>query len=156
MFGATYNKCHGDQGYNADADFEGSGCVDETKFYSTMDRVRGPIEKIYYGQNNRSVFLAFEGEVLSLDISDLKLYITIEESGKKLEFDMDRRYSDDNFSLAIGERVEISLDRSYFKDYKRVHLRFEIVRGDNTIQEMPGFGSLLIDLDETYVHNWFI
>ena len=134
----------------------GSGCVDETKFYSTMDRVRGPIEKIHYGQNETSVFLAFEGEVLSLDISDLKIYITIEESGKKLEFNMDRKFSDDNFSLAIGERAELSLNRSYFKDYKKVHLRFEIVRGNKIIQEMPGFGSLLIDLDETYEHNWFV
>ena len=134
----------------------GSGCIDETKLYSTMDRVRGPIEKIYYGQNDKSVFLAFEGKLLSLDISEYKLCITIEESAKKLEFDMDRRYSDDNVSLAVAERVELSLNRSCFKGYKSIHLRFEIIRGEKIIQEMPGFGSLLIDLEETYTKNWFI
>lgn len=40
----------------------GAGSIDESKLYSTMDRVRGPIEKIYYGQNDNNIYLAFEGE----------------------------------------------------------------------------------------------
>ena len=134
----------------------GSGTVDESKFYSTMDRVRGPIEKIYYGHDKKSVFLAFEGETAPLDTSGLQLQITIEESGKQLTFAMDRPYSDDGDRLAFGEWVELALSRSHFEAFSAIHLRLEVVRENRVIQTMPGFGSLLIDLEETYADNWFV
>ena len=37
----------------------GAGSIDESKLYSTMDRVRGPIEKIHYGQDDKNIYLAF-------------------------------------------------------------------------------------------------
>ena len=134
----------------------GSGCVDETKLLTTMNRTRGAVEKIYYGQNDTGIFFAFEGDIISLDVSDLKLFITIEETGKKLEFDMNQAYCEERFCMAIADRVEISLDKSHFEDHKTIHFRFEIMRGEKIVQEMPGFGSLLVELDETYTSNWFI
>lgn len=134
----------------------GSGSIDESKLYSTMDRVRGPIEKIYYGHDKKSVFLAFEGEISSLRKSNVKLQITLEETGKQLSFALDGPYMDKESQLAIDERVELALSRSHFKAYNAIHLRFEIVQGERIIQTMPGYGSLFIDLDETYAHNWFV
>jgi hypothetical protein len=52
--------------------------------------------------------------------------------------------------------VELALLRSHFKAYNTIHLRFEIVQEERIIQTMPGYGSLLIDLDETYANNWFV
>jgi alpha-amylase/alpha-mannosidase (GH57 family) len=134
----------------------GSGSVDESQLYSTMDRVRGPIEKIYYGYNKKSVFLAFEGKMTALDASGLELQVTIEETGEKLIFAMDGSYKSRASQLAIDERVELSLSRSYFKAYNTIHLRFEIVQQNHIIQTMPGFGALPIDLDESYARNWFV
>jgi alpha-amylase/alpha-mannosidase (GH57 family) len=134
----------------------GSGSVDESKLYSTMDRVRGPIEKIYYGHNDTNLFLAFEGDIMSLDVSNLKLHITIEESGVQLCYEMGQPFSDDTAILAVGERVEIALSLKLFGSLKSVHLRFEILEDKTIIQTMPGFGSLLVALDETYASNWFI
>ncbi|MBU1643402.1 glycoside hydrolase, partial [bacterium] len=134
----------------------GSGSVDESQLYSTMDRVRGPIEKIYYGFNKKSVFLAFEGKMVGLDTLGLELQVTIEETGEKLIFAMDGSFNSATSHLAADERVELSLSRSYFKALSSVHLRFEIVQEKTIIQTMPGFGSLPIDLDETYARNWFV
>lgn len=134
----------------------GSGSVDESQLYSTMDRVRGPIEKIYYGYNKKSVFLAFEGKMMALDPLGLELQVTIEETGEKLIFAMDGSFNSETSHLAVDERVELSLSRSYFKALSTVHLRFEIVQAKTIIQTMPGFGSLPIDLDETYARNWFV
>jgi alpha-amylase/alpha-mannosidase (GH57 family) len=141
---------------NSFFEWVGSGSVDESKLYSTMDRSRGPISKIYYGHNTEHVFLAFVGDVESLDRSGLKLLITFEESAAQYEFNMDQPYKDKDTHIVIGERIEISLSRAYFENLSSVHLRFEILRDDQIVQTMPGFGSLLIDLDETYVENWFI
>ncbi len=134
----------------------GSGSIDESKLYSTMDRVRGPISKIYYGHNESTIFIAFEGDIASLDAASLELQVTIEETGEQLTLAMDRSSSDENIQLAVGERVELALSRSHFKAYSAVHLRFEIVEGNRIIQTMPGYGSLFIDFDETYAENWFV
>ncbi len=134
----------------------GSGSVDECKLYSTMDRVRGPIEKIHYGHNDKAVFLAFEGEIASLEMSSLHLQVIIEETGENLSFSMGKPYDYEGTQLAIDERVELALSRSHFKEYSAVHLRFEIVQGNDIIQTMPGYGALSIDLDETYAENWYV
>ena len=133
----------------------GSGSVDESKLYSTMDRVRGPIEKIHYGHNGKTLFLAFEGQIDSLESSTQSLQVIIEETGEHLSFSMEKPYQDEYTKFAIGERLEISLARKHFKNNTTVHLRFEIIRGNDIIQTMPGYGALYVDMDETYANNWF-
>jgi len=134
----------------------GSGSIDESKLYSTMDRVRGPIEKIHYGHNNTALFLAFEGEMTSLRMSSLQLQVIIEETGEHLSFSMAEVYDNDGVQLAVDERIELALSKSHFQDYSVVHLRFEIVDGHDIVQTMPGYGALAVDLDETYADNWFV
>lgn len=142
--------------HNSFFEWLGSGSVDERKLYSTMDRVRGPIETIYYGWNDRAVVLAFEGDVASLDAPDIRLHVTVEESAEQLDFVLNRPLQHDGDRLAVAERVELALSRSHFGARSGVHLRFEIVEGERIIQTMPGFGSLFIDLEETYAGNWFV
>ncbi len=134
----------------------GSGSIDESKLYSTMDRVRGPIEKIYYGHNDKTLFLAFEGSVTSLETSRLHLQVVIEETGEQLSLSMQSPYEDNETKLAVDERVELALARAHFKAHSSVHLRFEIVDGKEIVQTMPGYGALFVDLDETYAKNWFV
>ncbi|MEA3372751.1 MAG: glycoside hydrolase family 57 protein [Campylobacterota bacterium] len=133
-----------------------SGSIDETQIFSTMDRVRGPMEKIYFGQNDEAVFLAFEGEFERFQQEVSTLEVIIEETAEKLFFALDCSYEDEVSSLAVGERIELALQRSLFKEHGSVHLRFEIVQGSHIIQTLPGYGSLVIDLDETFAENWFV
>ena len=136
----------------------GSGSVDESKLYSTMDRVRGPIGMIYYGHDDQNIFLALEGDVSSLKMSHMKLEIIVEETGEHFNFNfsMDTPYDKEGIRFAVDERIELSISKAHFKEYSTVHLRFEILKGSEIIQTMPGYGALFIDLDETYVHNWFV
>jgi len=134
----------------------GSGSVDESKLYSTMDRVRGPIEKIHYGHNDKTLFLAFEGQIDSLETSSQHLQVIIEETGEHLSFSMEKPYDDEDTKLVIAERLEVALSRAHFKNNSAVHLRFEIIQGNDIIQTMPGYGALYVDLDETYANNWFV
>ena len=95
-------------------------------------------------------------EISSLKKSNMKLQVILEETGKQLAFSLDGPFIDKESQLAIGERVELALSRSHFKAYNAIHLRFEIVQGERIIQTMPGYGSLFVDLDETYAKNWFV
>lgn len=134
----------------------GSGTIDESKLYSTMDRVRGPIEKIHYGQDETKVYLAFEGAMVLLEKSKLQLEIIIEETQEIICFDMHKDYKDNGIQLVIDERIELELEKWHFKDCLQVHLRFEILQGEEIIQTMPGYGALTINTKEDYAANWFV
>ena len=141
---------------SAFCDWLGCGSVDERQMFSTMDRVRGPINVIHYGHSLSSIFLAFEGDMTSFKLEESFLEITIEESGEHLSFALQGRYKNNDDECVMDERIEIALSSIHFQGYDAVHLRFEIRQGKRIVQTMPGFGSLLIDLNETYAHNWFV
>ena len=121
-----------------------------------MDRVRGPIEKIYYGQDENKIYLAFEGEINLLKTSNLVLEIYIEQMQKTISFSMNDEYNENGVKFAIDERIELELSKMNCVDCKQIHLRFEILQGKEIIQTMPGYGALAINLDEKYTANWFV
>lgn len=134
----------------------GSGSIDESKLYSTMDRVRGPIEKIHYGQDDKSLYFAFEGDMQQLKKTELYLEIIIEETKEMLNFSMEMDYDSNGAKLVVDERIELELHKWHFQDFEQVHLRFEILKDKEIIQTMPGFGALALNLEESYAANWFV
>lgn len=134
----------------------GSGRVDEGKGYSTMDRVRGPIETIRYGHDDSAVYLAFEGETDILQTAGTTFMVTVEENGKQMKFPLQKRVRNKKAEFAFSERIELSLSKKYFIGLDLFHLRFEISRGDEIIQILPGYGALRIDMNETYASHWFV
>lgn len=143
-----------DGNHNSFFDWLGCGQVDERKLYSTMDRVRGPIDLIYYGYDASSVYLAFEGYSASLDKNTI-LTVLVEETGEKFPLRMSKTYPRKGDKLALGERLECEISRDHFKEYEAVHLRFDLMHEEKIVQTMPGFGSLVIDFSETCA-NWFV
>ncbi|MBD3800345.1 MAG: glycoside hydrolase [Campylobacterales bacterium] len=134
----------------------GSGMVDEHKGYSTMDRVRGPVEKIHYGHDEERVYLAFEGDTDRLREKGYTLIITVEENGRKVVLSMTKPLQDERVEFAFDERPELALSRQGFIGLDVFHLRFEIARGEEIVQTLPGYGSLHIDMNETYAEHWFV
>ena len=134
----------------------GCGTVDETKVYSTMDQVRGPIEKILYGHDDEHVYLAFEGRVAALEGSGVSLLVMIEENGARLTFPAEHGRLDGKAVYALDERLELSLSRKLFAGLDAIHLRFEITDGDRIVQTLPGYGSLQVNMGETYAEHWFV
>lgn len=137
-------------------DWLGCGSIDERKLYSTMEGIHGPIDIIYYGNNEKAIFVAFEGHLDDIDRFSAKLQITIEETGEHILFSMDRPYKNSGDIFAMGERIELALSRSHFEPYKSVRLRFEIIEGSRVLQTMPGNGALLVELSKNYADNWFV
>lgn len=122
----------------------GSGSVDEQKIFGTMDRTRGPIERMYYGFDSENFYVAFEGNIDALE--DISIEVFIEGSDKTFNLKPHR----------FNNRLECSFSRNYFLGKGSVHVRFEVKNGVKIVQSLPGFGLLKVDLAEDFTTDWFI
>jgi len=126
----------------------GCGIIDESRFYSTMDRVRGPIEKIYWGKNSKAIFIRLDGDIKKVDRVDI--YCCMDKA-IRLDFEQEFEY----ISYAKDEIIEISFDREFFGDRDSVILRLEIISGGRVVQTLPGMGELKIELKSEH-NSWFV
>jgi alpha-amylase/alpha-mannosidase (GH57 family) len=142
--------------YSSFFEWLGCGVIDERKLYSTMDRVRGPVDTFYYGHDKEALYVAFEGEIAKADRRGMSLHVILEESGEHFVFDLEHQQASENDRIAIDERLEIAVSRTRFGTMRLFHLRFELLKESKVIQTMPGNGALVMDLDEHYAANWFV
>ena len=149
--------------YNSFFEWVGSGIVDETKLFSTMDRERGPVERIRFGQNENVFYCAFEGDIEALRHCD-KLKIMIEPFDVHFEILLASLCSTKSSTMeskkiklliACDSWLEFSLDFNGV-DIESVQFRFEIERDGIIIQTLPGFGELKVAMNTTYAENWFV
>lgn len=126
--------------------FEWMGCgsIDETKMFGAMDKGRGPIDIIYYGFDLNSLYVALEGKIA--DLSMIRVDVLIEGSTTPLT--LIPHHNED--------RLEFSINRGDFGGRESVSVRFELKSETQTLQSLPGFGFLKIDLAEDFATNWFI
>ncbi|HEX5329447.1 glycoside hydrolase family 57 protein [Sulfuricurvum sp.] len=142
--------------YTSFFEWLGSGSMDERKLYSTMDRLRGPIDTLYYGHDKRAIYAAFDGRLSQILRQGLKLLVIVEESGERIEYDLEQLTCAESDQVAMEERIEIAISRRRFGEMRRFHLRFELISGSEILQTMPGNGALSIDLNIHYATNWFV
>ncbi len=136
----------------------GSGVIDETKLFSTMDKVRAPVKKILYGQDSDFLYLAFcadtgdlkECESLNIIINPIKADIKI-----PLHVEHKKIKSKYKIEYALQKWLEIKIDKKSLQE-KRLNFRFELIKDKRVIQTLPGFGELICDFDTDYSKNWFI
>ena len=142
-----------------DSFFEWIGCgvIDESKLFSTMDRQRGPIRKILYGQDSKNVYVSFLAKRKILSSDDF-VHITIEPLNIKSKLPL---ISQKTFigpievEVAFEDVFEISIDKKLI-DTDSISIIFEVEQNGKIIQSLPGFGELKIDLDDDYSKNWYV
>jgi len=129
------------------------GKIDEGNLYSTMDRVRGPIDTIKYGFDSKHIYILFDGEIESLRGSFIN--ISSRDLTQNIIIEIKNQNTKD-ISLAIKNYIEFSLNINLFKNLSTIELHFEIERDDKIIQSLPSYGFLDIDLEADYRENWFV
>jgi len=122
-----------------------AGKIDESNFYSTMDRVRGPIEIIKYGFDEDKIYILLEGNIDELKEDNISI------NSKFLEEEITFKIQTQNSHF-----IEFSIDRKLFISSSDIELHFEIRRENKIIQSLPSYGILEINLDTDYSKNWFI
>ncbi|QOY51802.1 glycoside hydrolase family 57 protein [Candidatus Sulfurimonas baltica] len=147
-----------------DSFFEWIGCgvVDESKLFSTMDRVRGPVSKILYGQDETSVYFAFNADISQIHECDtIGIIIEPIEFNESVELhafksaNYEEHFGNIKVEIAAKNMLEIRIDKSSIKT-DQIQIRFELTKGGVIIQTLPGFGELEIDLATDYSENWFV
>ncbi len=136
--------------------FEWMGCgtIDESRLFSTMDRVRGPLHTIRFGQNATEVYLAFEGEIATLCEGVLRLIFV--DSGEVIELPLEGCAIDSEVTIAVGEMIEVALPKTILPNPDHLRLRFELIESGRLRQALPGVGLLELALDGCYSRFWFV
>lgn len=142
-----------------DSFFEWMGCgvIDESRFFSTMQTNTQPVKKIYYGQDDNRLYFAFEGDIKKL-CKDGKISIVFDPLDVSCEIPFNKKklvVQNIVIKLACQEWLEISIEKKNIGQ-KKIWLRFEIADSSGSLQTLPSFGELEIDLQDDYARNWFI
>ena len=158
MISPTINGRH-------DSFFEWVGCgvVDETKVFGTMDRVRGPVERIYFGRDEHHLYCAFEGDMVKLRSCE-RLVIFIEPLSERFEIDMAQfckeevsPFEEGSLKMQVACHTYLELSIAIMAcDCPQLQLRFELEKEGRVIQTLPGFGELTFELEDSYIRNWFV
>ncbi|MDX1808875.1 MAG: glycoside hydrolase family 57 protein [Sulfurospirillaceae bacterium] len=151
-----------DGNHNSFFEWIGCGIIDETKLFSTMDKARGPIKKILYGQDENYLYFAFlaNDEELNtydkiniiIDPLDINEHISLQScknSGKCKHLGVL------DIDFTIGKWLDMRIDKKPINE-KSIKCRFELCIGNKIIQTLPGFGELDMDIANDYSENWFI
>ncbi|BDY11739.1 glycoside hydrolase family 57 protein [Hydrogenimonas cancrithermarum] len=133
----------------------GSGMMDEGRLFSTMDKVRGPIETIYWGENGGAVYLRLDGDMEKLKRSGV-LHIYIDELDTPIDLAAADAPLHGDISFAVGDIVEIALSKRIFRGMNKIHLRIEVELDGQVVQTLPGVSELGIDLQDDFSENWFV
>ncbi len=133
----------------------GSGMMDESAAFSTMEGARGPIERIYWGQDEAHIYLRLDGDMGRLERgATVRIYTDSEE--EPIALDTKRLPKRGYVKAALDKIVEISIDKRRFQGAGAVTLRMEIEIGTEAVQTLPGVYELRIDLGDDYSENWFV
>ncbi|WP_456322219.1 glycoside hydrolase family 57 protein [Hydrogenimonas sp.] len=133
----------------------GSGTIDESRLFSTMDRVRGPIDRIHWGEDRKNIYIRLDGDLPKLK-KDGVLAIFFDESKESIEIEVPHLPIHGDIIAAAEDTVEISIAKKIFDGLQKVHMRIEVTMGDSIVQTLPGVSELEIDLNEDFSKNWFV
>ena len=129
-----------------------SGLIDESRVYTTMQKQSGPIKKLYWGEDEKNIYLRLDGDIKRV-IEEMKIDIFIEN--EKRFFLNGSSYKDRCIQMAADEIIEISINKECIKK-REIYLRVEIEKEDRIVQILPGIGELKINLDENFKKSWFV
>lgn len=147
-----------------DSFFEWVGCgvIDESKLFSTMDRTRGPVSKILYGQDDFYVYFAFDSDIAKLYKCDsLSVIIEPIEFNESIllhrfkDSSHKEQFKEINIEIAAEQWFEMKINKKSI-NVDKLQFRFELFEDDVVVQTLPGFGELEIDLTTDYSENWYV
>ena len=133
-------------------DWVGAGVVEEQLIFSTMDKVRGPLEKILFGFDREYIYIHLQGNIK--EIEGDQLIISSASLQQELLFWLIPE--ENNSSIFINKNIQIALPQKLFSSKGEINLSFEIKKENKIIQTLPGYGLLEIDIAKEYKYNWFI
>lgn len=134
----------------------GSGMIDESMAYSTMDGARGSVKRIFWGQDDEYLYIRLDGDMKRLKAESL-VTIYSDLGADPIELNTVKLPKRGKVKAAIDSIMEIAISKTLLaKRGGPLSLRIEIEREGEPLQTLPGICQLSIDLDDDYSANWFV
>lgn len=132
----------------------GSGMVDESRIFSTMQGNVQTAEKLYYGENKKYLYLRIDGNIKKIlnDCKEIKLHL--KELGKIIKIPIQSSFYNNFIKMSIKDFIEIRIDKNICKNIN-VDLQIELLDKENNSEFIPIFGDIRV-CDNEYKKNWFI
>ncbi len=133
----------------------GSGMIDERAVYTTMEGLKGPVSRIFWGEDDEFVYLRLDGEMAPIKKEGIvKIYT--DPDGDPIVLNGAKLPKRGRVKAAIDTIMEIAISKRLFKGVETTLLRLEIEIAKRPVQTLPGVFELRIDLDQDYSENWFV
>jgi len=133
----------------------GSGLVDESKAYSTMDTSRGIVQQLYYGEDANFIYIRLDADNKKLFKEYEEIKIHLKELKKIITLPIMEKYEQNGVKLAIKDILELSIDKKICKNMKKINLQIEITDKKSNSQFVPIFGDIEV-CNEEFEKNWFL
>ncbi|WP_457595297.1 glycoside hydrolase family 57 protein [Hydrogenimonas sp.] len=133
----------------------GSGMIDERVAYSTMEGARGPVTRLYWGEDDRHIYLRLDGEMERLEEDGVvRIYTDIADD--PIELSMTKLPRRGEVRAALDSILEIAIAKRRFDGARTLLLRLEVEVGGVSVQTLPSVFELRIDLNKDYSEQWFV
>ena len=133
----------------------GSGVVDESRIFATMQGSSQVVEKLYYGENDKFIFFRIDGNIKKILNEYKELKIHLKELNKIYEIPIRKSFYNDLIYMSIDEIIEIGIDKKICQNRNKINLQIELVDKDKNSEFIPIYGDIEV-CDNGYEKNWFI
>lgn len=132
----------------------GSGMVDENRIFSTMQGSEVAMKKLYYGENEKYLYIRIDGNIKKIlnDCNELKIHF--KESDKIITIPIKTHFNDRFINMSIQDFIEIQIDKKIC-GYKNQSMQVELIDKDKNSEFIPIFGDVRV-CDNEYEKNWFV
>ncbi len=135
-------------------EWQNSGEIDLTSFYSTMDSKRSIFKKVYFGADTDFLYIRIDCETEKLFENYKFMILDFKNLKKKIKVPISKKYSYGKVKLAINEIIEISISKELLQNKEKIFLQLEFIDKNNEIEFLPLYGEIKINLN--YDKFWFL
>jgi len=133
----------------------GSGLVDESRIYGTMQGTTQVAKRLYYGENSEYLFFRIDGDIKKIIDEYKELKIHFKELKKVYTIPVKKSFSDSFVEMSIKDFVEIEIDKKVCKNKTKINVQIELIDKNDNSEFIPIFGDIQV-CDNEYEKNWFI
>ena len=133
----------------------GSGVVDESRIFGTMQGSSQVAEKLYYGENDKFIFLRIDGNIKKI-LNEYKwLKIHFKEINKIFEIPIKKSFYNNLIKMSIDDIIEIQIDKKVCQNLSKINIQIELEDKEKNSEFIPIYGDVQV-CDNEYEKNWFI
>ena len=133
----------------------GSGVVDESMVFGTMQGSSQVAEKLYYGENDNFIFFKIVGNIKKILNEYKELKIHFKELKKILKMPIKKSFYNDLINMSIDEIIEIGIDKKICQSKTKINVQIELIDKNDNSEFIPIYGDIQV-CDNEYEKNWFI